>query len=88
MAKFGISNGNFPHCQIVFIEPTISYQMKFSGGRPAIPSVPKVQQMIESAWQKGFDPDGCRQLAGRVVNTQKWIGATEIVATLSSLGVR
>ncbi|RUS86366.1 hypothetical protein EGW08_005884 [Elysia chlorotica] len=60
----------------------------FKNGRPLIPSVPKVQQMIESAWGKGFDPDGCRQLRGCLVNTQKWIGATEIVATLASLGVR
>lgn len=60
----------------------------FRDGRYSIPSVPKVQQMIELAWNKGFDPDGCRQLQGQVVNTQKWIGATEIVATLSSLGIR
>ncbi|GFN84674.1 Zinc finger with ufm1-specific peptidase domain protein-like [Plakobranchus ocellatus] len=60
----------------------------FKGGQVVIPSVPKVQQMIESAWRKGFDQDGCRQLRGSLVNTQKWIGATEIVATLASLGVK
>ena len=61
---------------------------QISDGMPLIPSVPKLQQMIESAWSKGFDPDSCHQLQGRLVNTQKWIGATDIVATLASLGVR
>ena len=29
---------------------------------------------------KGFDVQGCEQLGGKLVNTRKWIGATEIVA--------
>jgi len=44
--------------------------------------------LIETAWQKGFDRAGCEQLGGRVINTTKWIGATEIVATLSSLKIK
>ncbi|CAG5134432.1 unnamed protein product [Candidula unifasciata] len=60
----------------------------FAGENISIPSIPKIQQMIELAWKKGFDPPGCRQLGGHLVNTSKWIGATEIVATLSSLGIR
>ncbi len=57
-------------------------------GRPLIPSIPKIQRLIEAAWQKGFDLQGCEQLGGKVVNTTKWIGATEIVATLSSLNIK
>ena len=72
--------------EIHFVYPPKTKQI--SDGMPLIPSIPKVQQMIESAWSKGFDPDGCHQLRGRLVNTQKWIGATDIVATLASLGVR
>lgn len=53
-----------------------------------MPSIPKIQRLIEAAWEKGFDKQGCDQLGGRVVNTVKWIGATEIVATLSSLKVK
>ena len=53
-----------------------------------IPSIPKIQRLIEAAWQKGFDLQGCEQLGGKVVDTTKWIGATEIVATLSSLKVK
>jgi hypothetical protein len=57
-------------------------------GQPKIPSIHKLQQLLEMAWQKGFDPQGRAQLDGSVVNTRKWIGATEIVATLSSLRVK
>ncbi len=53
-----------------------------------IPSIPKIQRLIETAWEKGFDKQGCDQLGGRVVNTRKWIGATEIVATLSALKMK
>jgi hypothetical protein len=57
-------------------------------GKPQIPSIPKIQRLIETAWEKGFDKQGSDQLGGRVMNTTKWIGATEIVATLSSLCVK
>ena len=53
-----------------------------------IPSIPKIQRLIEAAWQKGFDPQGSDQLGGNVINTTKWIGATEIVATLSALKIK
>ena len=53
-----------------------------------IPSIPKIQQLIEAAWERGFDKQGCEQLGGKVYNSTKWIGATEIVATLASLKVR
>ena len=38
------------------------------------------QSLIEEAWRKGFDVQGSEQLGGKLVNTRKWIGATEIVA--------
>ncbi|KAJ2496931.1 hypothetical protein GGH96_005476 [Coemansia sp. RSA 1972] len=52
-----------------------------------VPQVIELQQMLEQAWNAGFDPDGYAQL-GRVVNTRKWIGATEIYCILAHLGVR
>ena len=58
-----------------------------SGGTE-IPSVPKIQEMIETAWRLGFDPAGCEQLGGRLCNTRTWIGATEIVVLLSSQRIR
>ena len=60
----------------------------FYSGRPVIPSIPKIQRLIETAWQKGFDLQGSEQLGGKVINTTKWIGATEIVATLSALKIK
>ncbi|XP_059140870.1 uncharacterized protein LOC131928767 isoform X2 [Physella acuta] len=60
----------------------------FTDGQIVIPSTPKIQQMIELAWQKGFDQEGSRQFNGKLTNTSKWIGATEIMATLSYLGVK
>ncbi|KAK2156128.1 hypothetical protein LSH36_221g04031 [Paralvinella palmiformis] len=64
------------------------YEHVLFNGRPLIPSISKIQRLIETAWQKGFDRAGCEQLGGRVINTTKWIGATEIVATLSSLKIK
>ena len=43
-----------------------------------------MQSLIEDAWRKGFDVQGCEQLGGKLVNTRKWIGATEIVAFLTA----
>ncbi|XP_066289693.1 zinc finger-containing ubiquitin peptidase 1-like isoform X2 [Branchiostoma lanceolatum] len=53
-----------------------------------MPSIPKIQQMIEEAWSRGFDREGSEQLGGKLRNTRKWIGATEVAALFSSLGVR
>ena len=57
-------------------------------GRPLMPSVYMLQQLIERAWSAGFDEAGRRQLGGKLVGTRKWIGATEIYALLTFLGVR
>lgn len=56
-----------------------------STGRVLMPSISKLQETIEKAWSLGFDERGRDQLGGRVCNTRKWIGATEIVSFLSSL---
>ncbi|CEP03276.1 C2H2-type domain-containing protein [Plasmodiophora brassicae] len=53
-----------------------------------IPSVLRLQTLIEEAWAAGFDVDGAEQLQHRLVGTDKWIGTTEVVALLRSLGVR
>jgi len=53
-----------------------------------VPSIPRLQEVLEAAWQEGFDTAGCEQLGGKIVNTRKWIGATEIFSILSSCGVK
>lgn len=59
---------------------------KVKNGRVA--SIKKLQQLIEHAWQSGFDKQGAEQLGWKLVDTKKWIGATEIVALLSSLKLK
>ena len=50
-----------------------------SGG---VPSILRLQQVIEEAWRAGFDRAGCEQLGGRLVNSRKWIGTTEVATFL------
>ncbi|BES91636.1 Peptidase family C78 [Nesidiocoris tenuis] len=56
--------------------------------RSTMPSISRLQQHIEWAWSQGFDTQGSEQLGGQLVNTRKWIGATEVVTILSSLRIR
>lgn len=56
--------------------------------RSSMPSISRLQRMIEWAWAQGFDVQGAEQLGGKLVNTRKWIGATEVVTLLSSLRIR
>ncbi|TPX33313.1 hypothetical protein SmJEL517_g03713 [Synchytrium microbalum] len=53
-----------------------------------IPSIPRLQQYIERAWKQGIDPDGARQLQNRLVDTRKWIGASETAALLKYFNVK
>lgn len=53
-----------------------------------MPSITKIQQLIENAWAKGFDLIGRDQLNGVLKNTAKWIGASDICAMFSSLRIR
>lgn len=56
--------------------------------RSSMPSISRLQRMTEWAWSQGFDVQGAEQLGGKLVNTRKWIGATEVVTCLSSLRIR
>lgn len=56
--------------------------------RSAMPSISRLQACVEWAWSQGFDTQGSEQLGGCLVNTRKWIGATEVVTVLSSLRIR
>ncbi|XP_063625762.1 zinc finger-containing ubiquitin peptidase 1-like [Cydia splendana] len=52
------------------------------------PSIPRLQLLVERAWQMGFDTQGSEQLGCKLHNTRKWIGACEVVTVLSSLRIR
>lgn len=63
----------------------------FNGDNPsrsALPSISRIQRMIEFAWSQGFDAPGAEQLGSKLVNTRKWIGPTEVVTLLSSLRIK
>lgn len=68
---------NDPHCCSSLFGDSVSY----------IPSVPKIQKLIEEAWQKGFDTVGGEQLNFKLSDTRKWIGATEVAALLHSFHI-
>ncbi|XP_047032080.1 zinc finger-containing ubiquitin peptidase 1-like [Helicoverpa zea] len=53
-----------------------------------VPSIPRLQLLVERAWQLGFDTQGSEQLGSKLYNTRKWIGACEVVTVLSSLRIR
>ena len=53
-----------------------------------MPSVAKLQSLIEKAWELGFDVIGKDQFNGSLVNTVKWIGASDIAALFSSLRIK
>lgn len=53
-----------------------------------MPSVSKIQQLIENAWRLGFDLMGQAQLGGVLYKTAKWIGASDVAAMLLSLHIR
>ena len=57
----------------------------FSG---QIPTVPRLQELLDKAWRAGYDPRGARELGHQVRDTKKWIGATEAAVLFRSFGVK
>ncbi|KPJ03847.1 Zinc finger with UFM1-specific peptidase domain protein [Papilio xuthus] len=57
-------------------------------GCDCAPSIPRLQLLVERAWQLGFDTQGSEQLGCKLHNTRKWIGACEVVTVLSSLRIK
>ena len=61
----------------------LATKILFNRNNVTMPSISRLQKIIEDAWHQGFDRMGCEQLGGKLVNTRKWIGATEIYTFLS-----
>jgi len=64
------------------------YSTHLFGQNRDIPSVSYLQNLIEKAWTAGFDSEGREQLNGRLVNSTKWIGPTELMACLANLNIK
>lgn len=58
------------------------------GCAPDLPSVPRIQRLIEAGWTKGFDVAGAAQLGNQLHGTHRWIGATEVAVLLRQYRVR
>lgn len=54
----------------------------------SVPSIPRVQSLIEEAWAHGLDPQGASHFNRRLQGTRAWVGATEIYSLLTSLRIR
>lgn len=64
------------------------YYARLFSGPNLMPSISQIQRLIEQAWRQGFDTQGCEQLGGKLSNSRKWIGATEVVTLFSSFRIR
>jgi len=67
----------------LFQNPIYGEMARAAVGSASMPSISRLQKMVESAWTQGFDVQGKEQLGCKLFNTRKWIGATEIVTLFS-----
>ncbi|XP_030640808.1 zinc finger-containing ubiquitin peptidase 1 [Chanos chanos] len=68
------------------LQRTQPYQSTLSVGE--VPSIPRIQGMIEEAWKEGADPQGASHFNHQLQGSRAWIGATEIYSVLTSLRVK
>lgn len=67
---------------------TSPYAACLFGGAGHVVTVKGVQAFIETAWHNGYDHQGAEQLGYALAGTEKWIGTTEAISVLRSMGVR
>lgn len=67
----------------LFQNPNYCDMLRPAIGSNSMPSISRLQKMVESAWAQGFDVQGKEQLGCKLYNTRKWIGATEIITLFS-----
>ncbi|WVQ67080.1 uncharacterized protein L199_005274 [Kwoniella botswanensis] len=49
--------------------------------------VRRVQGWIQEAWEEGYDPEGKKQLKGKILGTRKWIGPSDLYAMFTYKGI-
>ncbi|KAH6581829.1 hypothetical protein BASA61_003227 [Batrachochytrium salamandrivorans] len=55
--------------------------------RLGTPDIKKIQEILHSAWQQGFDVEGAAQLGNHIKGTRKWIGTTECATVLYYMNI-
>ncbi|KAJ7547802.1 hypothetical protein O6H91_08G105000 [Diphasiastrum complanatum] len=58
------------------------------GGAGFVPNIQALQQWLEIAWARGFDPPGADHFGWKIYGTTKWIGTTECASLFRSFGLR
>ena len=53
----------------------------------SIPSIKKIQTIIEEAWSLGWDPTSCDHFNSSLVGTHSWIGATDVTTFLNYINI-
>ncbi|GAA6005422.1 hypothetical protein JCM10207_002976 [Rhodosporidiobolus poonsookiae] len=59
-----------------------------AGEEVRTPGIGEWQEGIEAAWRAGHDPPGRAHFGGKLVNSRRWIGTTEVYTALVWVGVR
>ncbi|KAK2964264.1 putative Zinc finger-containing ubiquitin peptidase 1 [Blattamonas nauphoetae] len=49
------------------------------------PSLRRVQELIETAWQNGYDPVGCKEFEGKLIGKTNFVGTAEMWTLMRSL---
>lgn len=56
-------------------------------GMDKVPNIPRLQELLSLAWEKGFDVYSAGELENQVVKTSKWIGTADVQSLFSSLRI-
>lgn len=67
--------------------PAVSEQLTKELDGKSVPSIPRLQELVQRAWIRGFDFFASAELDHSVIETSKWIGTTEIQALFHSMRI-
>ncbi|GAA5892188.1 hypothetical protein JCM8208_001469 [Rhodotorula glutinis] len=82
---------HLPQYANLFSAATSASSSSSSSASPSLAPIPTIrewQEIVEQAWAAGHDPEGARHFGGKLINSRRWIGTTEIYVALTWLGIR
>lgn len=69
-------------CLLPYMDPVLHPYCALVGDAK-VPSLLRIQEQLEMAWSSGFDPAGAQHFNNSLANTQKKIGAIEVLSLLN-----
>lgn len=73
---------------LVTSEHSVFRSIAYTADYRAVPSLTELQSYLEQCWAAGYDPKGAAHFHHRMVGKRNvWIGAVEVAACLSFLGI-